>query len=315
MAILAPDLVTDFTDNGFVVTPDLLSSEDLRTFGAAVDRAVANRTVDDARAVEDKSIYEQSFVQCMRLWETNPDVAPLTFHRRLAEAAAQLLGVDEVLLWQDQALYKEPGGRLTDPHQDAPFWPVGEAPMITAWIPFDGSSVAQGGMGYVPGSHLAGRLTAVDLLHRSEPYDIMNDPALGGAEPVFVEVPAGSVVWHHGLTVHQAMPNTTDETRRVFTIVYLAAGHRRAEPWQNFPLDRAGVAAGEIMAGEGLPVAWPRPDGPPPDPPVVLGEPTGPQRTVQPTGAGPDNTVQPTGAGPDSTVQPTGAGPDSTLQS
>lgn len=288
MAVLTQDLVDDFTADGFVVTPDLLTEAELATFGKAVDSAVAARTVDDGRSLADKSIYEQSFVQCMRLWETDRGVAPLTFHRRLAEAAAQLLGTDEVLLWQDQALYKEPGGRITDPHQDAPFWPVGDAPMITAWIPFDGSSVGQGAMGYVPGSHKAGRLAAVDLLHRTEPYDILNDPALGGAEPVFVEAPLGSVVWHHGHTVHQAMPNTTDQTRRVFTVVYLAAGHRRAEPWQNFPLDRAGVEVGEVMAGDGLPVAWPRADGPPPDPPSALGEPTGPQRIPVSAAPSPD---------------------------
>ena len=33
--------------------------------------------------------------------------------------------VDGVRLWFDQALYKQPGGHLTDYHQDAGLWPVG----------------------------------------------------------------------------------------------------------------------------------------------------------------------------------------------
>ena len=90
---------------------------------------------------------------------------PLTFHPRLAETAARLLGVDAVRLWHDQALYKEPGGRETDPHQDHPYWPIVETNTITAWIPFDGSTLESGAMGYLPGSHRLGLREFVEHLH------------------------------------------------------------------------------------------------------------------------------------------------------
>ena len=120
-----------------------------------------------------------------------------------------------------------------------------------------------------------------------EPRDILSDPALGGVEPVVVEVPRGSVLWHHGMTVHQASANRTDHVRRTFTVVYLARGYRRTEPTlgfgrnrPNFPLDRAGVRVGEVMEGDGLPVAWPRNSDQLPAPPEMLGEKTGPQIKV-----------------------------------
>ena len=72
----------------------------------------------------------------------------------------------------------------------------------------------------------------------------------------------------------------TAAPRRAFTIVYLADGCRRAKAWPNFPLDRAGVGVGELMAGPGLPLAWPRPDGELPEPPAERGEATGPQQRV-----------------------------------
>lgn len=276
--LLSTVTVDKFDADGFVVTPDLLSANELSVFGSAVDQVVTKRTADDERTLADKDPYEQSFIQCMRLWETDAAVRPLTFHPKLAQAAAELLGVESVRLWQDQALYKEPGGRITDAHQDAPFWPVGDAPMITAWIPFDGSTAAQGSTGYVPGSHKLGPLRMVNLTRTTEAYDILGDPALGGAEPVYVEADRGSVVWHHGFTVHAASPNTTDRVRRVFTVVYLADDYPRAKSWPSFPLDRAGVAVGEPMAGEGLPVVWPRlPESPLPDPPSDIGSATGPQ--------------------------------------
>jgi ectoine hydroxylase-related dioxygenase (phytanoyl-CoA dioxygenase family) len=281
VTVLAQDTLDEFDARGFVVTPGLIENDALARYAALVDDAVARRTAHDRRSVSEKGTYEQSFMQCMRLWETDPEIRPLTFDPTLAEAAAELLRAESVRLWQDQALYKEPGGRITDPHQDATFWPIGDAPLVSAWIPFEGSSIETGATAYVPGSHKAGRLKPVNLLHTTTPYDILNDPALGGAEPEFVEAPPGSVVWHHGLTVHQAAPNQTDRMRRVFTIVYLADGYRREHAWTTFPLDRDRVAVGELMQGPGMPIVWPRASDELPEAPRQLGEATGPQVKVQ----------------------------------
>ena len=277
MAVLDKNEVDQFTRDGYVSTDGLLSVDEVDTFGEAIDNAVARRVDGDDRELAAKSVYEQSFVQCMRLWETDADVAPLTFHPRLAEAAAQLLGVEGVRIWQDQALYKEPGGRITDAHQDAPFWPIGDAPVVSAWIPLVGSTIENGAVGYVPGSHRLGKLKTVNLLEADEAYDILTDPAIGGRQPVYVEAAKGAVVWHHGMTVHAALANASGVTRRAFTVVYIADGCRRAEPWPSFPLDRAGIAVGDVMQGEGLPLVWPRESTRVPDPPMVTGAPTGPQ--------------------------------------
>jgi ectoine hydroxylase-related dioxygenase (phytanoyl-CoA dioxygenase family) len=230
-ASVSPRAVEEFDENGFVVTPGIFSSKELAAYVAAVDAEVARRTDHDARAVEEKTTYEQSFIQCMRLWETSADVLPFTCHAGLAGVAAQLLQVDSVRLWQDQALYKESGGRETTPHQDQTFWPIGQEPLVSAWIPLDDVTADNGAMSYVPGSHKAGRLKVVDITHSTDPYEILLDPALQGAQPKLVEASAGDVIWHHGLTVHQAGANATNDIRRVFTVVYLAANAKRIKAW------------------------------------------------------------------------------------
>lgn len=274
--VLTPETIQTFRDKGYVLTENVFETLELARHANGVDREVANRTSTDKRSIHEKSAYEQSFIQCMRLWETSSDVRPLTFHAGLAGIAAQLLGVSFVRLWQDQALYKEPGGRETDAHQDQTFWPIGEVPLVSAWIPFDAIQRSNGAMSYVPGSHKAGALRPVDITHSTEPYNILADPALNGQSPEWVSVDPGSVVWHSGFTVHQAAANESDAARRVFTVIYFADGFRRAKNWPVFPLDRARVSVGELMQGEGLPVVWPVPDQLP-EPPSVLGQTTGPQ--------------------------------------
>ncbi|HEV2170088.1 MAG TPA: phytanoyl-CoA dioxygenase family protein, partial [Candidatus Binatus sp.] len=204
-----------FRRDGFVVVPDLLTGEELERYGRAVDAAVGHRKRRDNRRVEEKSLYEQSFIQCINLWEDNPEVLPLTFHPVIAETAARLVGIDCIRLWHDQALYKEADGRHTDPHQDQPYWPMKETDTITAWIPFDGSTLESGAMGYVPRSHVAGLRHFVNIFQPERADEILNMPEIRDTPPVFVEVPRGAIAFHHGLTVHLAKPNRSGRVRRV----------------------------------------------------------------------------------------------------
>ncbi len=261
--------VAAFQRDGFVVIPDLLSAAELVELGTAVDAAVAARTRHDRRRLEDKSRYEQSFQQCINLWEDHPAVRPLTFHPRIGAAAARLLGVAAVRLWHDQALYKEAGGRGTDAHQDQGYWPIAEADTITAWIPFDGSTLASGAMGYIPGSHRFGVRKFVNIFF-GEPEDLLAAPESRGMSPVFVEVPRGGVAFHHGLTFHLAKPNQTGRARRVQTVIYFRDGCTRGSTWFHPSVDRDGIAVGAPIASAVTPIVWPRPAGDlPPRPPKV----------------------------------------------
>jgi ectoine hydroxylase-related dioxygenase (phytanoyl-CoA dioxygenase family) len=257
----------DFRRDGFVVVPDLLTADELERYGRAVDDAVARRKRRDQRKLADKSLYEQSFIQCINLWEDAPDVLPFTFHPRIAEAAARLLGIERIRVWHDQALYKEPGGRVTDPHQDQPYWPIAETETITAWIPFDGSTDANGCMGYVPGSHAVGLRKFVNIFSADQSAEILKRPELQNREPVWVEVPRGAAAFHHGLTVHLAKPNRTASVRRVHTIIYFKDGATRGTDFAHMSVDRAGIKVGDVIASDLTPIAWPRADGDLPTPP------------------------------------------------
>ena len=156
MKVLDPAVVTAFQRDGFVRAEGLLDPAEVTRFRVHVDRAVAWRTRNDPRGLDEKTPFEQSFTMCQYLWEDHPEIAPLTFHPRVAGAAAELIGAPRVRLWHDQALYKEPGGRETDAHQDQPYWPIAETDTLTAWIPLVEVDESIGCMGYVPGSHPVG---------------------------------------------------------------------------------------------------------------------------------------------------------------
>jgi len=139
---------------------------------------------------------------------------------------------------------------------------------VTAWIPFDGSTLAGGAMGYLPGSHRLGLHEFVNIFTGTDPDDPLTRPELAGISPSFVEVPPGSVAFHHGLTFHLAQPNTTGTVRRVHTVIYFADGSTRGEGRFPHPsVERAGIAMGAVIASDVTPLVWPRPPGDLPDPP------------------------------------------------
>jgi ectoine hydroxylase-related dioxygenase (phytanoyl-CoA dioxygenase family) len=265
--LITREQIDTFGRDGFVVIDNLLSDEELERFGAAVDRAVAIRSRGDNRPLAEKSPYEQSFTQCMNLWEDNPEVLPLTFHPKISEAAATLIGVPALRLWHDQALYKDAGGRYTEPHQDQPYWPMDERDTLSAWITFDGSTRENGCMAYLPGSHLIGVKKFVNIFTADEKVKILEEPKISAIAPVYVEVPRGAVAFHHGLTVHLAGANRSGRTRRVHTMIYFRDGAVRTKPWAHPSVDRAAIKVGQAIDSALTPIVWPRAAGDWPAPP------------------------------------------------
>ena len=274
---LNQDEIDRFQADGFLLVKDLFSHEELDRFGESMDAAVQRRTSGDDRNLTDKNLYEQTFVQCMGLWEDEPSVRPFTFHPKLCAAAAALLQSDCIRLWHDQALYKEAGGRQTDAHLDYPFWPIDKPDLISAWIPFEDVRAGGGMMSYVQGSHTMGINQFVDIgqLRGGEALNLLQTPEVANRPLIPVEAAKGSVIFHHACTIHAADANETARTRRVFTMAYMADGCRRSRDDAYFTLDRDEIETGELIAGPGFPIAWPRAENDLPSPPKMLGPKTG----------------------------------------
>ena len=264
---LTREQLQTFEQRGFVVIDDMLSADELDRYGVAVDAAVAKRSRWDKRPLKDRSRYEQSFRQCINLWEDAPDVRPFTFHPRIGEVAAALLHANAVRIWHDQALYKESQGRETDPHLDHDYWAIEEPRTVTAWIPFDGSSENEGSMGYVPGSHKFD-ITAVADIFTGRGFDLDHGDEARGIAPEYINVPRGSVAFHHGRTIHLANPNRSDRTRRVHTVIFFADGCTRRNT-RHPSVDRMALPVGAPIRGPVTPIAWPLPGGRLPDPPPL----------------------------------------------
>ena len=124
----------------------------------------------------------------------------------------------------DQALYKEGYGNPTSFHCDVPFWTFDSKHAISAWIALDDVTQMNGCMYMLSGSHKTMAMkddpfkTILIGKNMNEMFD-NNYPEFRSDEYecIAIEMNAGDISFHNGLTIHGAGCNFTNKTRRAIT--------------------------------------------------------------------------------------------------
>jgi ectoine hydroxylase-related dioxygenase (phytanoyl-CoA dioxygenase family) len=137
--------------------------------------------------------------------------------------AVTLAGVEGMRIWHDQALFKPPFGNPTAWHLDNPYWSFDSPNAISLWVALDDATLANGCMWYIPGSHKTATYANAGIGHNQADLFKIN-PHWRQIEPVGCPVPAGSAVFHNGLTAHGAGANMTNRPRRAMTCAYMPDG-------------------------------------------------------------------------------------------
>lgn len=210
----------------------------------------ANASADPARAM----------LHASGAWRIGRGFHDLLWNPAVVGPARQLLG-GGVRFMQDQLFCKPPSrGGVVAWHQDYSYW-TRTQPMshLTCWIGLDDSTVANGCVHYVPGSHrwdllritgLAGNMAAIREVLTPEQWDRFQ-------RPVAVELLKGECTFHHPLMVHGSFENRTDQPRRATVINVFRDGVRSEsnEPLlQGVPV----IPAGQQVTGQFFPLLYAR---------------------------------------------------------
>ncbi|MEY4791315.1 MAG: hypothetical protein RIT34_122 [Bacteroidota bacterium] len=203
----------------FIKLKQVLSEEALQYFNDVISEQVALMNKED-RALEERSTYGKAFLQLFNLWREHALVKELVFSKRIAQIASDLMEVNGVRLYHDQALFKEGGGGITPWHADQYYWPLATDKTVTAWIPLQATPIEMGPLEFSAGSHaivegreleigdesealIQKKLRVTDFEHVNEPFDV------------------GEISFHSGWIFHRAGANSTQDMRKVMTIIYM----------------------------------------------------------------------------------------------
>lgn len=252
--------IASFREHGFIKLKQVLSAEAIDHYGPIISQLTFAHDRNKGVPMEDRDTYAKAFIQVTNLWNRDAQAKALSFSRRLARIATELLGVTGVRMWHDQALYKAAGGGFSPWHADQYYWPMATMQSVTAWIPLQPVPVEMGSLAFAAGSYLIPGGREIGISDASE-AQIAEHVKAHGLEEVYEPFDLGEVSFHYGFTLHRAGPNTTDTPRKVHTIIYMDEDQRLIEPrnhaqandWKQWT---PGTKPGQIMDDPLNPVVY-----------------------------------------------------------
>ncbi|GAB4015189.1 phytanoyl-CoA dioxygenase family protein [Spirosoma koreense] len=213
------EAIAFYRQNGYVKLKHVLSPEVLDHYGTILTDLVF-RLNTLTKPMEERSTYERAFLQIMNLWREDEQAKEFVFSKRLANIAADLMGVQGVRLYHDQALYKEPSGGITPWHADQFYWPLASPNTVTVWIPLQDTPMEMGPLAFAEGSQHVEIGRDIEISDESE--EVL-DAELRKQNLPLNDTPfeLGEVSYHAGWTFHRAGPNVSDRPRKVMTMIYM----------------------------------------------------------------------------------------------
>jgi ectoine hydroxylase-related dioxygenase (phytanoyl-CoA dioxygenase family) len=227
---ISSDQQAFFAANGYVAGVRLLTDDQVAALRCDLAEMMQPEFARDPRFYEyhlnESTDSERVLFHALGAWRVSPAFHDLLLCRTLVSAAEKLLG-GKVRLWHDQVFVKPANdGAVVAWHQDYSYWtrtkPVAH---LTCWIALDDSTIENGCVHYVPGSHRWNLLPRGDLANdMNAVLDLLDDGQRAAFKPVAIELKAGEASFHHSMTLHGSYENRSARPRRAAVINFFRDG-------------------------------------------------------------------------------------------
>ncbi len=224
------DLAESYRRQGFVIVDHFLDAEELMAARAEA-LAICRGERGDIEGLSPPTTEETDAevwrrYQCIHFPHKISDQM-----KGIAESTAAVDALIEVIgpnvkLVQSMLFIKSEGKPGQAWHQDEYFIPTRDRSLCAIWIALDDSTVENGCLWVIPGSHRAGVLYP-DREHDSLDFDCTRESygfSYSESDAVPVEIPAGAALIFNGYLLHSSRPNTgTRGMRRALVNHYMSA--------------------------------------------------------------------------------------------
>jgi ectoine hydroxylase-related dioxygenase (phytanoyl-CoA dioxygenase family) len=231
------DAAGRFRAEGFCRVDGVIDADDLAALREIYDWCFSDAAEGRVRrkalgGVDDRG--RQALPQVLGPGEAVPALRRTAYYRRIEAIARQIFG-DAAERRGEHMILKPAGYGIATPwHQDQAYHRPDETYRnVNFWLALDGATIEGGCMQFVPGSHL-GPILPHAYLDPDDPQTalVAQDQDYWSANGVPVPCPVGSATLHHSYMLHHAGPNTTDQPRRAYIVVFGLPPEPRARPWR-----------------------------------------------------------------------------------
>ncbi len=177
------------------------------------------------RKLYDIAIYDQIF------WNH-------VVNEKIVDVISQLLETKDIKLYGDQLFMKNPEvGSEIYWHQDSASWTdIFPRDLITAWTALDDSTLENGCLKFIPGSHRFGTLGLDSDSRERKMERFLPLLKFKQWEIEDIELDSGSVSFHHSLLIHGSGKNLSTKRRRGYAAHYMRSLSWKDERVTNAPV-------------------------------------------------------------------------------
>lgn len=213
-------ILQDYDREGVVVIRQFLSGEEVSSLRLELERYIRE---DLASLPADAATFEADGATVRNLWrleQHNKKCRQMADRADIRALVAPLLHGEPVLMGVET--FNKPAriGSGVPYHQDNAYFCQTPPDVLTVWIAIDPVTEANGPVFFVRGSHKSGVIP-------TKPSGVRGN-SIGLAEPSAVPLEQqfcgllapGDATIHHGNTIHHSAPNTTEQSRLGFLMVF-----------------------------------------------------------------------------------------------
>jgi hypothetical protein len=203
--------VEQYEREGYTLCERILSPTEMEPIGPYMDRYIEEQSRTRRPEHLDKPhVDDERFLE-------------FCSHPAILDAVERFIGPN-LVLFSSHIICKAKGDGLAVPwHQDAIYWPLEPMNVITLWLAMDDSTVENGCMRVIPGTHTTGPIEHVNIehpetkvLHLGVPPQYVNE-----SKAVDCVLPRGGSSFHAPYLIHGSAPNTSPKRRCGYTMRFM----------------------------------------------------------------------------------------------
>ena len=225
---ILPEHIEFYRENGYIKLKEVLPRDVVLYMNETISNEVVRLNTQHL-PMDQRDTYGKAFLQIMNIWTKSKPVKQIVFNKKLARIATELMEVNGIRLYHDQALFKEAGGGHTPWHADQYYWPLSTDNTVTAWIPLQSIGLELGPLEFSAKSQQLQEGRTLKISDDSETV-IQKKLTLNDFKKVVEPFDLGEFSFHNGWIFHRAGANTTSQMRKVMTIIYMEKDMRLKEP-------------------------------------------------------------------------------------
>lgn len=233
---LTPDEREQWQRDGFLIVRNVFPADAMTVLSDEAWQLTYRRDLIDKHNLRCR--FQQTHDDAECLWETfdpvidiSPPCESIARDPRLVAILHDLYD-EPACLFKDKLIFKQPGTKGYDLHQDWISWPGFPRSFLTVLVPIDAATEDNGCTEVFPGYHRNGSLSPEDGQYHPLPAETVDETSV-----VKLVLEPGDVAIFDGFTPHRSAPNRSDSWRRQLYLSYNAlsdGGEQRESHYEEF---------------------------------------------------------------------------------